>query len=313
VAEANPYACCRLCPRACAVDRAAAERGYCGETSALRVAAASIHRGEEPPIVGSGGSGTVFISGCNLGCVFCQNHQISQEGMGRALSIEAFARICLSLEQAGAENINIVTGSHAIPALVAAIQQARTDGLTVPVLWNSSAYETPEALALLADVVSGYLPDLKTLDSALATRFFNAPDYPAYAQRAILTMLSQQGSLRYADGVLQRGVIVRHLALPGCLDDTRQVLRWFAEHCKGKALLSLMTQYTPVAHGTDAPQRFIDAPEYATLLTLLEEYGIDDGFLQELSPDSSWLPDFSRHNPFDSTLSVPIWHWNAEQ
>jgi putative pyruvate formate lyase activating enzyme len=317
---AGAYTRCQLCPRGCGVDRTCGQRGYCGETAELRVAAAVIHRGEEPPVTGNGGSGAVFISGCNLGCVFCQNYQISHTGSGSAgsaLSIEGFARLCLSLERAGAENINIVTGSHAIPAIVAGLKQARTDGLSLPILWNSSAYESIEALALLDDVVSVYLPDLKTLDSALAARYFNAPDYPQQAANAILRMLSCQPELLYEGTALKAGVIVRHLVLPGHLDATHEVLRWFAEHCSGagngagRALLSLMTQYTPIERAQSAPAGFVTEREYDTVVGWLEELGIDDGFVQDLLPDTGWLPDFSKRNPFASTLSTPVWHWST--
>jgi putative pyruvate formate lyase activating enzyme len=302
---------CQLCPRACGVNRGAGERGACGETAALRVAAAVIHRGEEPPIIGNGGSGAIFISGCNLGCVFCQNYQISQENMGSIVSIEEFARICLKLEGAGAENINIVTGSHAAPAIIAGVKQAQTHGLTIPILWNSSGYESLSTLALLEDVVSVYLPDMKTLDSNLAASFFNAPDYPQHCKNAILRMLDYQGKLRYDGAILKAGVIIRHLVIPGRLDDTRQVLRWFAQHAQGRALFSLMTQYTPIQRSNAAPKVFINEREYETVVGWLEEFDIDAGFVQELNLDLTWLPNFGNENPFDTALSDPIWHWNA--
>jgi putative pyruvate formate lyase activating enzyme len=312
------YKRCLLCPRRCGVNRTAGERGYCGESAELRLASASIHRGEEPPITGVGGSGAIFVSGCNLGCVFCQNYQISHEGMGQAMSIE---ELCLKLQAMGAENINIVTGTHAIPAIVAGLTQARASGLVIPALWNTSAYESPEALALLDEVIDVYLPDLKTLDPGLAARFFNAPDYPEHAQNAILRMLDTRklsGSAIALSAPLTSGVIIRHLALPGHLEATREVLRWFAEHCQGRALISVMTQYTPSggansgakdARAKDAPERFMSEQEYETVLGWLEEFGIDDGFYQELTPDSDWLPDFTRPNPFSSTLSTAVWHW----
>ncbi|MDR2103476.1 MAG: radical SAM protein, partial [Treponema sp.] len=191
------YTDCRLCPRRCGADRSSGGRGFCGETGELRIAAASIHRGEEPPITGLGGSGTIFITGCTLACLFCQNRQISQEGMGKAAGPEEFARICMALQEGGAENINIVTGSHGTPAIVSGIRLARSRGLRIPALWNSSAYEGMEALSLLEDAVEVYLPDLKTLDSDLAGRFFRAPDYPPRAQAAILRMLETRGRLRW--------------------------------------------------------------------------------------------------------------------
>jgi putative pyruvate formate lyase activating enzyme len=249
------------------------------------------------------------VSGCNLGCAFCQNFQISQQGLGRAVSIDEFAAICLALQENGAENINIVTGTHATPTLVRGIAAAKASGLTLPVLWNSSAYENEDTLALLKDVVDIFLPDMKTLDSETAQTFFNAPDYPEVAARAILTMLNMTKRLSYAheDGEkMLSGVVVRHLVLPGRLDSTRAVIEWFAENAQDRALLSLMTQYTPM--GVRTPARYVDQTEYETLLTWLDEFGVD-GFYQELSPDREWLPDFSRFNPFSSELSTPVWHF----
>jgi len=313
------YTSCTLCPRDCGVNRHAGERGFCGESDALRIASASIHRGEEPPITGTGGSGTIFVTGCTLRCSFCQNHQISQDGMGTAIDTRTFADICLALQNAGAENINLVTGSHAVPALARGIAAARERGLFIPTLWNSSAYERVSAVDLGSAYLNVYLPDLKTLDPALSGRYFLAPDYPAAAAAAILRMLELQ-PLTYGPGragkvgdesVLRSGVIIRHLVLPGHLESTRQVLRWFADHAAGRALLSLMTQYTPIPRpGVGiATDRFVMEEEAATVLAWLDELGIDDGFFQELLPGDDWLPDFRRANPFSSELSVPIWHW----
>jgi putative pyruvate formate lyase activating enzyme len=311
------YADCQLCPRRCGADRAAGKRGFCGETAEIRVAAASLHRGEEPPIAGRGGSGTIFLTGCALGCVFCQNAQISQAGMGRAVDEEEFAAICLALQDRGAENINLVTGSHCAPALAAYLRAARAQGLRVPLLWNSSAYEGAEALAPLEDLIDVWLPDLKTLDSALAARFFTAPDYPEAAAAAILKMLDWRGELRWNGPALVSGVVIRHLVLPGCLESTRAVLQWFADHCRGRALLSLMTQYTPMpgaisvgAPGT-APNRYVNQEEYDQIVEWLADLEIEDGFCQELVPDDSWLPEFERENPFSSELSTPVWHWKT--
>jgi putative pyruvate formate lyase activating enzyme len=224
--------------------------------------------------------------------------------MGRAVDAEEFARICLALRDRGAENINIVTGSHAVPALALGIDAARAARLGIPVLWNSSAYESPGALEILRDRIDGYMPDLKTLDRAVAARFFHAPAYPDHAAAVIRRMLE------YRPGQ----VIIRHLILPGYLDATREVLRWFAENARGKARLSLMSQYTPVRgnnSGGDMPERPVEPGEYETVLRWLEEFDIDEGFYQELVTGSDWLPDFSRQNPFPSELSLPVWHWSG--
>jgi len=327
------YKSCELCPRNCGVDRQAGEVGFCGETAVLRAAAALLHFGEEPPLVGNGGSGTIFISGCNLGCAFCQNYRISQgdsgegaacgethgvvrgtvrgarrQALGKAVSAEEFASICAALRDKGAENINIVTGSHAIPAIIEGLSAARNAGVRLPVLWNSSAYENTQALELLRDHVDIYLPDLKTLDGGVAAKFFNAPDYPQAATAAILKMVDMAQA--------REKVIVRHLILPGYLESTREVLRWFAQNVKDRAILSLMTQYTPAggkgAALNDIPKRFLNQEEYDTVMGYLDEFKIDDGFCQELVTGSDWLPDFNRPNPFSSELSVPVWHFTSQ-
>jgi putative pyruvate formate lyase activating enzyme len=307
------YKHCLLCPRRCGVDRSCGEKGYCRESADLRIAVAVLHKGEEPPLVGKGGSGTIFVSGCNLGCVFCQNYQVSQEGMGRAVTTAEFVKICLALRDRGAENINIVTGSHAIPAITEGLSCAKNAGVQIPVLWNSSAYESPQALELLKDHVDIYLPDLKTLDSGISSKFFSAPDYPQTASAAILKMIDMAAERHGGANGLFEKVIIRHLILPGLTESTRQVLRWFAENTKGRASLSLMTQYTPITTGgrekktREAPRHFLGKKEYETVIGWLDEFGIEDGFCQELVTGSDWLPDFRLPNPFSSELSVSVW------
>jgi len=254
---------------------------------------------------GSSGSGTIFVSGCNLGCGFCQNWQISSRTsghLGRVVSIEEFAAICLELQKRNAQNINIVTGSHAVPAIVRGLDAAKSAGLHIPALWNSSGYESIETLELLGGRIKTWLPDLKTLDSELAGKFLNAQDYPQAAVSAIQWMMKARPN----------DVIIRHLILPGYLESTRSVLRWFADNARGKAELSLMSQYTPMKSDTGAPGRYVSKREYETVLGWLGEFGIEDGFCQELVTGSDWLPDFSRDNPFPSRLSVPVWHYLSD-
>jgi putative pyruvate formate lyase activating enzyme len=259
--------------------------------------------------VGTGGSGTIFVSGCNLKCAFCQNYQISQRGresksFGKKISSEGFAAICAALMDKGAENINIVTGSHAIPAIVEGLIATKKTGVNLPLLWNSSAYENLQALELLKDHVDIYLPDLKTLDSEIACQFFNAPDYPETAETAIKKMIDMTHN--------KEKIIIRHLILPGFLESTRSVLHWFADNATGQAQLSLMTQYTPIPNRERAmPNNFLMEREYEIVLQWLEEFNIEDGFFQELVTGSEWLPDFNRPNPFSSELSVPVWHFSG--
>ncbi len=236
--------------------------------------------------------------------------------MGKAVDSREFASICLALEKAGAENINIVTGSHCVPALAEGLSAAVDSGLSIPVLWNSSAYESTDTLKLLEGLVSVWLPDFKSCNPDFSAEVFRARDYPERAAEAILYMaetspLSFDGKQR-----IRSGVIMRHLSLPGKLEDTRGVLEWFKERLDGRAMLSLMTQYTPVPAAEKAPsgkepfpQRFTTENEYGRLLEILESLQIENGFLQELNPDSDWLPDFSRSQPFSSSLAKPVWHW----
>jgi putative pyruvate formate lyase activating enzyme len=228
--------------------------------------------------------------------------------MGRAVDTAEFVEICLALQKQGAENINIITGSHAAPAIVEGIRRSRDASLVIPCVWNSSAYEKTETVELLRNTVDIYVPDLKTLDENIAAAFFNAPDYPFYAEKAILKMIETAKN--------KNKVIIRHLVLPGFLESTKKVLEWFADAAAGKASLSLMTQYTPPppqagSHGktSPSPDRFLNKKEYDTVLSWLSEFGIEDGFYQELENGGEWLPDFSRANPFASELSVPVWHW----
>jgi len=315
------YKSCRLCPRNCGINRLAGEVGFCGETAELRIGAAVIHKGEEPPLVGTGGSGTIFISGCNLKCAFCQNYQISQgenadettaaASLGKTVSPQEFAEICAALCEKRAENINIVTGSHAVPGLIEGFIAMRKAGVELPILWNSSGYDSVEALVLLKDYIDIYLPDLKTLDSEVSKKFFNAPDYPDIAAAAILKMI-ELTEKKFPNSAREK-IIIRHLVLPGYLESTRSVLRWFADNVKDRAMLSVMTQYTPIPNiKREMPQNYLSADEYETVIKWLEEFKIEDGFCQELVTGSDWLPDFKRVNPFSSELSVPVWHLPTE-
>lgn len=324
----NPYAACTLCPRRCGIDRTTntatqstnAYKGFCKESADLRIAWAGLHFGEEPVISVQGGSGTIFVTGCNLRCAFCQNYQISQKSMGKIVSKDDFVKICMRLKNAGAENINIVTGSHAIPVLAEYLSCAKSAGLDLPVCWNCSAYETIEALELLLPVVDIWLPDLKTLNPLISEDVFKAKDYPSVAKKAIRFMHTHTKACVKNDKMYS-GVIVRHLALPGRLDDTRLVLDWFAKHLDG-AYLSLMSQYTPVPFEEEEKlsrqkalsafaNRYICEDEFNTISAMLEEYQIENGFYQELVQDTEWLPRFEKMQPFSSALAKPIWHWTC--
>lgn len=324
------YESCLLCPRRCASNRNSGEKGFCAETSKLKIAWAGLHFGEEPFITGIGGSGTIFITGCNLKCAFCQNYQISQNGMGVPVDSKDFIAICIALQTAGAENINIVTGSHAVGTLAPFLRLAKAAGLTIPICWNCSAYESVETLELLSDVVDIWLPDLKTLNPLISEAVFDAKDYPQVAKKAIKWMIkhtkTEFDSIFDKNGKNQKkmlsGVIIRHLALPGRIEDSILVLDWFKSNADQKAFLSLMSQYTPVPFEEKEMQkrqkalsafqnRFMEQSEFEKLQELINSFEIENGFYQELVQDSEWLPDFNRIQPFSSELAKPIWHWSS--
>ncbi len=312
------YKECRLCPRDCGVDRLQGERGFCGESDRMRIAWAGLHRGEEPLLIGENGSGTIFFSGCTLKCDSCQNCQISHQGLGREVSAPQLRQMMLRLQEAGAANINLVTASHFTPSVGACVTDARKQGLSIPVLWNSSGYERLSTLDLLRETVDVYLPDCKTLDTKVSRQLMGAPDYPAVVQPALMKMVEDKPPV-VEDGQIRRGVIVRHLVLPGLLDQSREVLEWFAGNLRDRALLSLMFQYTPVSseggeQGRKHEQslgRRVSRREYEEVLAWLDELGIEEGYFQEPAGSDDWLPDFTRLNPFPEGQAVAIWHYEV--
>lgn len=312
--EEYSYKECRLCGRDCGVDRTK-EIAFCGQSDTLRMAWAGLHFGEEPPITGSGGSGTLFFSGCTLGCPFCQNWQISRHGMGRDVSKEEFLEICRVLQNNGAENLNLVTPSHFIPSLAELLPLLKREGVDLPIVWNSSGQEDPGALKLVMDSIDIFLPDLKTLDSRVAREIYRFESYPDIAEAALKRMIESRPLELDDRGVMQRGVLLRHLILPGEIESTRAVLEWFAHEGKGKALLSLMSQYTPVTtpdFQDVRPNRYLSKDEYDQVLEWLEEYDLEDGYIQELITGCDWLPDFNESSPFSSELSKTLWHWKED-
>ncbi len=295
------YAQCRLCPRSCAVDRTApGKRGVCGQGASVRVARAALHYWEEPPISGEAGSGAIFFSGCPLGCVFCQNHQISSEGFGREVSVRRLAKMMLELQEQGALNINLVTALHFAPQVAAAVTHARSAGLTVPVLCNTSGYERPELVAALDGIVDVWLADFKYASPALATRYSAARDYPEVAAAALAQMMAQTeakgGRLLADDGSMLRGVIVRHLVMPGSADDSCSVLDRVWEICGRRADLSVMNQYTPNAECRARKgdlARSVTDEEYERVLDHADELGFDRMWWQQGGTVSeSFVPAF---------------------
>ncbi|MBO5165661.1 MAG: radical SAM protein [Lachnospiraceae bacterium] len=288
---------CRLCPRECNADRAKGEIGYCGESNDLRVARAALHMWEEPCISGETGSGTVFFTGCPLKCIFCQNNTIANGSVGKSISSERLAEIFLELQKKGACNINLVTATHFIPQIIPALKLAKTDGLSIPVVYNCGGYEKVETLRLLDGLVDIYLPDLKYYSPKLSTRYSNAPDYFEKASAAISEMVRQTGTPIFdeATGLMKRGVIVRHLLLPKRLADSKKIMSYLYNTYKNDIYVSIMSQYTPMGTFPDMPElnRRVSHKEYNALVDYCLELGIENGFIQEGEVASeSFIPPF---------------------
>ena len=288
---------CRQCPRECNVERQRESYGFCSSPDAFLVARTGLHAWEEPPISGTRGSGTIFFGGCNLRCVFCQNRAISHGGVGREMHDDALLDAMLRLQNAGAHNINLVTPSHYTLQLARLLERARPQ-LSIPIVWNSSAYENVDSLRALDGLVDVYLPDIKYFSPAVSAAYSAAPDYYAVAIPALGEMLRQVGDARlYSDeGILLRGVIVRHLILPGCRSDSIDLLTSLAKKFGTDAfLLSLMGQYTP-EFAEDAPypnlHRTLTTFEYQSVQKIASDLGFD-GFSQDLtSATSKYTPEF---------------------
>lgn len=291
----NSYLNCTLCPRACGADRSVS-RGFCKESSVLRAARASLHMWEEPPLSGKTGSGTVFFSGCNLGCVFCQNHEIAHENKGKPISPERLAEIFLELQAKRAANINLVTAVHFVPHVIRALDIAKINGLHIPVVYNSSGYEAVDTVKRLSGYIDVYLPDYKYRDSDLARRFSGAYDYPIVAEKAIEEMVSQIGDCVFDEnGMMQRGVIVRHLVLPRHTDDSMAVLEYLHRTYGDRIYISIMSQYTPVRKYEKYPElsRKLTTYEYEKVVNFAQRIGIKNGFLQSgEAAKESFIPSF---------------------
>jgi putative pyruvate formate lyase activating enzyme len=304
------YDNCTLCPRLCKVNRRDGQTGFCGQTDRLRIASACLHKGEEPVLTGKNGSGTVFFSGCSLKCQYCQNYQISRLGQGGEITPGELSMIFLALQKQGAANINIVSGTHFAPGIIQALNLAKEDGLALPVVWNSSGYEETSLLETISPYVDVYLPDLKTLDATLSKKIFKAADYPQKAADAIRFMHDRGGPVFDGDE-LKKGLIVRHLVLPGHVVASCEVLEYFNANLKDGALLSLMAQFIPLYEGEASilENRKLDQSEYEQVLAYLDELGIVEGFVQEFTDSDAWIPDFTRENPFPADYAKPVFHY----
>ena len=289
---------CTLCPRKCNVNRLEGKRGYCGMDGTIRAARAALHMWEEPCISGKKGSGAVFFSGCGLRCCFCQNRDIAIGDSGKEISVERLAEIFLELQEKGAANLNLVTGAHYVPHIISALELARGKGMNLPVVYNSSGYESVETIRRLDGYVDVYLPDMKYMDVDTAAKYSHAPDYPVVAKAAIAEMVRQCGEvvLDAEDAYIRRGVIVRHMLLPKHLLEAEKIIRYLYETYGNRIYISMMSQYTPVG---DIGVRFPELADkvrrksYRKLLDYAVNLGVEQAFYQEGEvAKESFIPEF---------------------
>ena len=292
----NKYENCLLCPRKCGINRSTGQTGVCGVSSEIKVARAALHYWEEPCISGKRGSGAVFFSGCSLHCVFCQNREISDGKAGKLISKERLSDIFIELAGKGANNINLVTPGQYIPDIVWAVNDAKSRGMKLPIIYNTSGYENVTELKLLEGIVDVYLPDFKYMDSTLSARYSRAKDYPSVAKQALSEMVRQQPDVVIDDatGLIQKGVIVRQLLLPGHVNDAKAVLKYLYDTYHDHVYISMMSQFTPIAL-KDYPEinRTVTKREYERLVNYALEIGITNAFIQEgdVAKDS-FIPAF---------------------
>lgn len=292
----NKYENCLLCPRKCGINRRTGQTGVCGVSSEIKVARAALHYWEEPCISGKRGSGAVFFSGCSLHCVFCQNREISDGKAGKLISKERLSDIFMELADKGANNINLVTPGQYIPDIVWAVNDAKSRGMKLPIIYNTSGYENVTELKLLEGIVDVYLPDFKYMDSTLSAMYSRAKDYPSVAKQALSEMVRQQPDVVIDDstGLIQKGVIVRQLLLPGHVNDAKAVLKYLYDTYHDHVYISMMSQFTPIAL-KDYPEinRTVTKREYERLVNYALEIGITNAFIQEgdVAKDS-FIPAF---------------------
>lgn len=288
---------CTLCPRKCHVNRLRGEKGYCGMDSMIYAARAALHMWEEPCISGERGSGTVFFSGCNLQCCFCQNRTIAQGKQGIPITVERLGDIFMELWQKGAANINLVTGTHYVPQIIKALDKAKKRGMDIPIVYNSSGYEQVETIEMLEGYIDVYLPDFKYMDQELAEKFSCAKDYPGVAQKAIKKMVDQTKECIFDEnGYIKKGTIVRQLILPGHTKNSIEILKYLHEHYGNQIYISIMNQFTPVVYNEKYQElnRKVTKREYEKVLNAALKIGIKNGFFQEgKTAEQSFIPAFN--------------------
>lgn len=289
------YNSCTLCPKHCGVNRASGGTGFCGMPASIQVARASLHMWEEPCISGTNGSGTVFFTGCNLKCVFCQNHTIAIGKKGREVSVSQLADLFLMLQDKGAHNINLVTPSHYAPGIAEALRLAKKQGLYLPIVYNTSGYDSVSTLSLLDGLVDVYLPDFKYVSQELSKRYSHAADYFEVAKASLAEMFRQVGSPVFAGDMLVKGIVVRHLLLPGCTEDSKDVIEYLHATYGDNIFISIMNQYTPLPHVAAFPEinRKVTPAEYDEVVDFAIDLGVENGFIQEGdTAEESFIPEF---------------------
>ena len=286
---------CNVCPHKCNIDRSK-QKGRCRATDKVKIALASLHFYEEPCISGESGSGTVFFSHCNLNCVYCQNYKISQQNFGKEVTVENLANIFISQQQKGANNINLVTPTIYVNEIIEAIKIAKEKGLNIPIIYNSSGYENVETIKKLEGYIDVYLPDFKYMDNQLGDKYSKVKNYTEIAQNAISEMYKQVGNVVLDEkGLIRKGVIIRHLILPGHIENTKEVLRWIKETFNDNVYLSLMAQYFPTNNVSEYSNlnRKLTKEEYDEVENYLYGMDIENGYIQELGEhEEEYVPDF---------------------
>lgn len=292
---------CNLCNRKCNIDRDI-HKGICGANNKIKIARASLHYWEEPCISGEKGSGTIFFSYCNLQCIYCQNYELSQNHIGKEITIEEFSDICINLQNKGANNINLVTPTHYVPQIIEGLKLAKKKGLTIPIIYNTSSYETIDTIKMLDGYIDIYLPDLKYYDDYYAICYSHVKDYFKVASSIICEMIKQVGTPRFdKNGMIIKGVIVRHLCLPGLMDDTKKILKYLYDTYQDDVYISIMNQYTPVKkfNRYQNLNRILSEEEYDEIINYALDIGITKAYIQEgETQKESFIPDFNNIENF---------------
>lgn len=286
---------CQLCPRQCGINRIEGYTGFCGAGYNIKAAKSMLHMWEEPCISGDKGAGAVFFSSCSMRCVFCQNHEISQKHYGREISINRLAEIFIELQYRGANNIDLVSPTHYVPQIAEALSIARSKGLKLPVIYNTNGYECIDTLRLLEGFVDVYLPDIKYFRDEYSKKYSGTPDYFKYASRAVLEMYRQVGIPKFENGIIKRGLIIRHMLLPGLLSDSKKVLDWISKNLPKDIYISLMSQYVPMYHASNFVEinKRVSEKSYEWLIDYSLSLGLENGYIQEqTSAEAGYTPLF---------------------